>query len=183
MNKESLDNNAVLNIFREELKNVDAVLTGGAIVDILEGRVPKDYDFKYDAYLRDKLDELAVLKYVSRTAITYDLKGYEIQLLKRDPLDFAFTIEQGEYNIKTNTLKNFDEQSFKTKQLIPTSISENFPKSSKFLEVRIVNDKVSATESLMRIPHWRRKGYEINDITYSTLIKIATKNNNIETSS
>lgn len=174
MNRELLDNNAVLNIFREELSNtVEVILTGGAVVDILENRVPKDYDFKYNSFLKLKLDEVATFKYISNTAITYDLKGYTIQLLRRKPEDFAFTIEQGEYEIISKNLKHFDEQSFKTKKLVPTTLSNKFPKGF-FERGREVNEKTSATESLMRLPHWKKKGYEIDDLTYYTLIKLVS---------
>ena len=41
MNIEKLNNNAVLNLFRENLANTRAKLVGGAVIDILEDRVPK----------------------------------------------------------------------------------------------------------------------------------------------
>lgn len=169
MNIEKLNNNAVLNLFRENLANTRAKLVGGAVIDILEDRVPKDYDFIYSEALRDKLDEVGEFQYVTTTSYTYTLNGFVIQLLRKSVMNFPFTIEKSTYNLEAKILENFDKSSFKTKRLKPTSIVGGF--STDY------NIKKLATEALVRLPHWKRKGYLIEDVSYMTLIKIATKFN------
>ena len=84
-------------------------------------------------------------------------------------MNFPFTIEKSTYNLEAKTLENFDKSSFKSKKLKPTSIVGGF--STDY------NIKKLATEALVRLPHWRRKGYAIEDVSYMSLIKIATKFN------
>lgn len=58
-----------------------------------------------------------------------------------------------------------DETSFEKKILIPTE--------------KAWIEKKNALNSLRRIPHWRNKGYTINDTTYLSLLGVIGKSNNI----
>lgn len=166
MQKEKFENNLVLKLFKEGFGEAYPQLVGGAVIDILEDRVPKDYDFIFTNILKEKLDKVAEFQYVSQTSYTYKYNDFIIQLLVKDVANFPFLIEKFIYKIQTNSLENLDEVSFKSKGLIPSAIVGELDDYSK---------SKSATEALMRIPHWQRKGYKINDVTYQTLIKIATK--------
>ena len=57
-----------------------------------------------------------------------------------------------------------DETSFNNKTLIPTQ--------------KAWTEKKNALNSLRRIPHWKNKGYEINDVTYLSLLSVVGKGNN-----
>jgi hypothetical protein len=37
----------------------------------------------------------------------------------------------------------------------------------------------NALNSLRRLPHWKNKGYSINDITYLSLLGVVGRNSNI----
>jgi hypothetical protein len=136
----------------------EAYLVGGAIVDILEGRTPKDYDFV--ALGTDKIKNLldAGFAFVEDTAnaTTYARNDMTIQLLKTGYGNFDFTISQSRYGFRSDTLK-IDERSFNNKVLVPVSYH---PESAK--------------NALLRIPHWKNKGYSISDRTYSSLVQAAT---------
>ena len=154
-----------------DVSNIE--LVGGAVVDILEGRKVKDYDFlNFSSHDAKKLG----FKYShdSKTATTYIndesanlLKGnFTIQALKTDSNDFDFKISQSQlyFNYQKNLSLIIDEISFDNKLLIPANKS--------WLE------KKNALNSLRRIVHWKNKGYTINDITYLSLLSIVGKNNN-----
>lgn len=167
MQKEKLENNLVLKLFKEGFGEAYPQLVGGAVIDILEDRVPKDYDFIFTNILKEKLDKVAEFQYVSQTSYTYKYNDFVIQLIRKGVNNFPFLIEKATFNIQTSSLYNLDEVSFKSKVLIPSAITNSVDKN--------YGENKSATEALMRIPHWQRKGYKINDVTYQTLIKIATK--------
>jgi len=40
-------------------------------------------------------------------------------------------------------------------------------------------ERKNALNSLRRIPHWKSKGYSINDITYLSLLGVVSRNSNI----
>ena len=148
-----------------ELDVINIKLVGGAVVDILEGRKVKDYDFlKFSSHDAKKLG----FKYShdSKTATTYLKDGLVIQALKTDSNDFDFKISQSQlsFNYKKNLSLNIDEISFDNKLLIPVNKS--------WLE------KKNALNSLRRIVHWKNKGYTINDVTYLSLLSIVGKSNN-----
>lgn len=148
-------------------------LVGGAVIDIYEGREPKDYDF-----INLSVDKNMDFVDTSDTADTYilniDGKNYTIQVLKTDVEDFDFTIstcyaenfyfdhKEGRYSTdeKFNLVKTDlpEDRTYKTKILTPCSYK---PKN--------------ALSSLLRIPHWRKKGYTITDNTYRSLLFAATK--------
>lgn len=118
---ETLQANLFLQSFKNELENrklksnevltnPKTVLTGGAVVDILRGVVPKDYDFIHNKKLEEIMRENLnfKLEYTSRSAITFSYNGSIIQLLYKSPESFAYTLEQSEYNIFDGNLTNFD---------------------------------------------------------------------------
>lgn len=135
-------------------------LTGGAVVDIIDGRKPKDYDIitktAISAILKKSLDtpEL-VLLYTSRTALTFMFKEkHIIQILKRNESSFKFTIEQSMFNIKDLVLYSFCVRSYESKLLIPNdSIFED--------DEEVVTQK----DFKIRIKKWESKGFNIHKIT------------------
>lgn len=179
MNKEELEkkisNDPVIKDFIRMVKEYNSekstngnhqqpILIGGAVVDILEGRKPKDYDFKgrSNGHIEIFRRNGFVFAYESQTSITLTKGDIVVQFLKRDPLTFDFKISQASFNLHKEELK-IDEDSFKSKTLIPLT----FDKSQV--------DR--ALNSLRRVPHWVRKGYSIHNKTYQTLLSIVVKNN------
>ena len=140
-------------------------LVGGAVVDILEKRKPKDYDFY--TLNSEEADKLG-FKYShdSKTATTYVKDELTIQVLKTDVNDFDFKISQATFSLtyqKKLTL-TIDKISFENKVLIPCE--------------KVWTEKKNALNSLRRIVHWKNKGYKINDITYLSLLSVVGKGNN-----
>lgn len=138
---------------------------GGAVIDILEGRKVKDYDLTYitDSDLKTLGFEYC---YETKTAKTYKKGDIILQKLKTASEDFDFKISQTALSV-THT-KNFDlqicENSFNKKILIPCDKAWTEPKN--------------ALNSLRRIPHYKNKGYTIDDITYLSLLSVVGRNNN-----
>lgn len=176
---EKLESHPVIKQFMEiitkenEVKKynyVEAHLVGGAVIDILDDREPKDYDFiqsGFGQFVNSNEDFIFV--HETKTAKTYNFKGKVVQLLKVPPAQFEFKISQAEFVIqngkiegvyekkpKINEIK-IDKISFDQRQLIPTS----------FDNIRVVRD------CLMRIPHWMVKGYNIRNETYLSLVRAA----------
>lgn len=135
-------------------------LTGGAVVDIFEGRKPKDYDFINIS--QAVLEHLNFkYNYETATATTYvrESDGIIVQCLKTSSQSFDFTISNSRIYAKAGigkyiTLFYVHPESYLNKLLIPQSYEPQ-----------------AALNSLMRIPHWRKKGYEIHDMTYYSLLK------------
>jgi len=148
-----------------ELNVTNIKLVGGAVVDILEGRKPKDYDF-FSLTLPEATKLGFTYSHDSKTATTYTKDDLVIQVLKTGIEDFDFKISQSQlsfnYQKKLNLI--IDENSFKSKMLIPCEKS--------WIE------RKNALNSLRRTLHWRNKGYTINDITYLSLLSVVGKNNN-----
>lgn len=132
-------------------------LTGGAVIDILEGRKPKDYDFininKNELerfYL--KVPDLKFL-YSSKSANTFLYKDkYILQSLNSDIEDFPFTIEQSSFDLKKGKLERFSTMSYFSKTLIPND--------GRF-QGRVITDK----NFKARIKKWEGKGFKMPDIT------------------
>lgn len=166
MDINKIKNNNCIKLLTEDLKfNSGAKLVGGAVIDLLEDRIPKDYDIKMlinDLYIDKLLDK--GYKYIceTKTAYTFTKNEFIIQFLKTEPKDFEFKISQASYNFKKEELY-IDKVSFNNKILIPTTFD---------------NPKI-AKECLFRIPHWKRKGYSIHDMTYLSLLNVVIKSNNI----
>lgn len=141
-------------------------LIGGAVTDILEGRKPKDYDTigGLDLY-KDKLG--LEFQYETKTAKTFKKGDLIVQLLKTDKADFDFKISQASLTIdyKKQLTLEIDTNSFENKMLIPCE--------------KAWIERKNALNSLRRIPHWKSKGYSINDITYLSLLGVVSRNSNI----
>lgn len=136
-------------------------LVGGAVVDIMEGRKPKDYDFtELNPYVVEDMDFVCD----SRWSGTFKFKGEIIQLLKTSTNDFEFRISQSKlhlpmiYGNSTDPISNlkltYDKISFENKVLIPIGYGKD-----------------TVMRCLYRIPHWRKKGYTLQDVTYYSLLE------------
>ena len=132
-------------------------LTGGAIIDILDGKEPKDYDFVgvHENFVEKYIESGFNYKSKTKTAITLEKEGKTIQFLRTDISTFDFKISQAKYDIKKKTLE-IDKVSFNQKILIPTN--HTFEKVGKTLN------------ALKRVPHYERKGYKLPEATYLSLL-------------
>ena len=130
-------------------------LIGGAVVDIIEGRQPKDYDFMGATdSIKNKFEGAGYkFLYNTRTSDTYYKNGVTVQFLKTSVEDFDFEIGRSSFFFKGLALK-VDKNSFDNKLLVPI----NFEKRRNVLN------------SLKRVPHWKKKGYSIDDTTYLSLL-------------
>lgn len=142
-------------------------LTGGAIIDILLNRIPKDYDILCnDESHRDKLVDLFLkygfkFQYETKYSITFIDEDITFQILKTKIEDFDFKIGQSKINFVDDISFKFeiDFRSLKEMTLIPTTKSFFDPKS--------------ALNALRRIPHWQKKGFTIDERTYLSLLDTA----------
>jgi len=161
------------NLFKEDplikviLENnlLNVKLVGGAVLDILNNKKPKDYDFS--VFSAEKAKKLG-FKYShdTKTATTYIKDDIIIQVLKTNIEDFDFKISQAIFEIGYNKTMKLEvcEISFNNKLLIPCE--------------KAWKEKKNALNSLRRIPHWKAKGYEISNTTYLSLLSVVGKNNN-----
>jgi hypothetical protein len=142
---------------------VDASLVGGSVVDILEGRKPKDYDVlavcDFNALHKCGFQFLTETKF----ATTFIKDNLVFQFLKTSIECFDFTISQSRYYFNTECL-HIDEISYEKKLLRPV----NFTNRRQIID------------SLLRIPHWKRKGYNIDDVSYISLLSSLNKAINLE---
>lgn len=133
------------------------VLVGGAVVDIIDGREPKDYDIIVYGNQKSYISALEKCGYRllmdSSTAITYFFGDIVVQLLKTNLNRFDFTVSQSTFNLESLEAE-IQEHEIKNKLLIPVNL----------------DDKKCILSSLSRIPHWRKKGYDIKEQTYYTLL-------------
>lgn len=149
----------------EEAKHCDSLfLTGGAVIDLLEGRKPKDYDFVISGYdvgriVKEGAKLGLTFEYTSATAVTFSWRGCDIQVLRKPVDEFPFTIEQSKFSIKNGTFKNFDEVSFNTKKLIPNDV------------LIFARQEITRKNFLNRIEKWESKGYKIHPITKRSYLK------------
>ena len=162
INKELLDNHLNIKILKDIFKKCNGIqLVGGAVIDILSGKEPKDYDLInyipsiYDRYL---IEAGFLFQYETKTARTWIKDKIIIQTLKTNLNNFDFTISQSSYDLREGTLK-IDEISYSNKVLIPTP--------SAF------EDKHLARNTLNRIKHWKSKGYKIHYKTLNSLKRVA----------
>lgn len=159
----SLNNKEIqelIEVFKEDRYSSN-ILVGGAIIDILEGRKPKDFDL-IGGNAKTLIKYGFVLQHETSTASTFRKGNMVVQKLKTRIQDFDFKISQSEFDLIKKTLK-IDEHSFLTKELIPVSF-----------------ERKPAINSLRRIPHWEEKGYKMKKITYLSLLNSATKSNSKE---
>lgn len=162
---EKLQNNEQLQKFQDFMKDKNLsyhslTLVGGAVIDVLNDKTPKDYDFIINAN-KDYLVE-AGWKFLhsTSTADTYNFDGVICQVLKKPIEDFEFTISQSRISIKGNKISDIylDLVSFNNKILIPCGW-----------------ERKHAKDCLLRIPHYRKKGYTISDETYLSLVRIGMR--------
>lgn len=164
---ETLKANLFLQTLKKELETPtpkpQTRLTGGAVVDILRGVVPKDYDFIHTNALEKAMRENLNFKliYTSKSAVTFLYNNTTIQLLYKSTDSFPYTIEQGIYDLFQEKLDNFDEQSFVNKVLVPTK--------KAFEEIS------TAKIGVKRLLHWQHKGWHIQNITFQSLLGVAFK--------
>jgi hypothetical protein len=147
----------ILKSLKSEFLNNDIIFVGGGLIDLLEGREPKDIDIflKHNRNIyHEKLIKFG-FKYISdsSTAKTFSFGGYVFQLLKKSITEFDFKISKSTYSISHDSW-DIDLISFRDKTLIPDFLAS---------PGMILN-------SLSRIPHWRKKGYTISDVAYQSLL-------------
>ena len=152
-----LENHPILKSFKEICTDNYLKLTGGAIIDIMDGRKPKDYDFigTSDNHQQMFVDAGYKLYSDTRTAITYKNDGITVQFLKTQVKDFDYTLSQGEFNIKLAKLYNFDWISYDSRVL----------RCSDLANEKIVYD------ALMRLPHWYSKGFRVSNVSYKSMLR------------
>lgn len=159
-----------LNMLRTELdlekSRMSVNITGGAVVDILRGVKPKDYDILHHTSLENLLRENSKFKleYVTKSAVTFSFGNSIIQLIYKPPTNFPYTIEKGQYSLTSQKLSNFDSSSFETKLLIP---SQN-----------AFEDKHTARCAIQRLLHHQHKGWNLPDITFQSVCQVAFKSDN-----
>lgn len=156
---------SVIDLVKSMAGSIVVQITGGFIVDVIEGRTPKDVDVVVE---RLSEFETALLNngftFVSDTvtARTFQ-REFTIQILKKGIACFDFVISQSTLSIRKpygkeadiTTSLVIDETSFVNKILIPVRY-----------------DKADyCFSSLARIPHWEKKGYKIPDKTYLSLLR------------
>lgn len=162
--KKKLQENEYIKYFLDlRPKYGSATLIGGAVVDILEDRVPKDFDFLQaetnNSFLQNLLDNGFEFICSTKTADTYrhNKNGMVVQMVKTLIQDFDFKISQAKFKFDSRReYLKIDTASFENKTLIPTGF----------------DSKKRALNSLMRIPHWRKKGYDIHEKTYLSLLGV-----------
>lgn len=162
-----LNSHPAIQILKEAdfLSNNSPYLTGGAVIDILENRNPKDFDILgfYSSDVTRLVNNGFEYKYETRYSTTFTKCGYLFQLLKTDIERFDFTISQSKFHFKKDGLI-IDEIAFTSKLLIPTSFT----------------DKKVVLEALYRKPHWEAKGYTMLHRTYISLVRALTNGLNKE---
>lgn len=149
-------------------------IVGGAVVDILDERKIKDYDvYLYHTDIKDFIEvcNFDSVSY-SKTAITVIKDGIILQFLLKPKNEFDFIISQMtiDLSIKKDgdiriVLVNSDfTTNYADRKLVPVTYDRTF----------------MILQSLHRIPHWNKKGYHIDLLTYNSLInslkKTITKN-------
>lgn len=143
---------SLMELFKNKWSNV--LLVGGAVIDIIEDRKPKDYDIIGVSDMKMKLLQESGFKfqYDSKTATTFKKGDIIVQVLKNKISDFDYTISQSRFSLNNGELV-MDDLSFRTKILKPVSYN-----------------KKQAYNALSRFPHWRKKGYLLPDETYASLL-------------
>jgi hypothetical protein len=162
--KEKIKNLPFIQALKEFKKWGNTIeLVGGAVIDILEDRTPKDYDFT-GININDlpKLSELGfVFSHDSKTAFSFTFEDYSIQFLKGIKSEFDYTISTSSYNVSNESLI-IDEISFAKKILIPNAFT--------------YEKKHKSINALKRVLHYNKKGYTLPDETYISLLNnISTK--------
>lgn len=139
-------------------KGLTCKLVGGAVVDIIDGKTPKDYDLIVGQYGQKSMMEILRedgFKFYgdSSTALTFIKGKIIVQILKTKVEDFDFTVSQSSIDL-VEMYCDLAEYAIENKILVPTSYT----------------DKTRIFSSLARIPHWMKKGYKMPEITYYSLL-------------
>lgn len=151
----------------KEAKHCNSLfLTGGAVIDLLEGRKPKDYDFcltsasDFNKIIKGGVELGLNFNYTSATAVSFTWEGNDIQVLRKNPSEFPFTIEMSKFSIRESKFESFDNVSFSSKILIPNDA------------LLFNNTEVTRTNFLNRVSKWESKGYKIHPVTKRSYIKL-----------
>lgn len=155
-----IENHPVVKILDEIITKEVIIthLTGGAIIDILDGRNPKDYDVIASRPLKECLIKNGFsIQYETATSITFKREDIIVQELKRQLVDeFDFRIASAKYKLGSN-IKNklsIDIDDYKNRTLVPNRW-----------------DKESIINSLYRLPHWSKKRFGVREETYLSMIR------------
>jgi hypothetical protein len=150
----------IKSFIESKCKFQDLQLIGGAVIDILEFRTPKDYDFINHSpqIINEFILNGFKYQYETKSSITFKKDNITVQFLHTLIHNFDFKISQANFSFKTNKLE-IDSLSFTEKILIPLDFE----------------NKRNVLNSLRRLPHWRKKGYSINDLTYLSLLNTLAK--------
>ena len=162
----SVTNGKIQIINKKEVRFITAMLrsltnvylTGGAVIDIMDGVTPKDYDLYSTSpgEVKKKLED-AGCEWVKESdySITYVKGVITIQLLKESDKSKLgeFSISRSMFHLNKGTLE-IDEDSYINDALVPIGIK----------------DVDKAMNCLSRIPHWNKKGYTLSDDLYFSLL-------------
>lgn len=156
----------IFNISRSDGTNDNSVLkcmelTGGAVIDILMDRTPKDFDFlMIHESILSRLSDLG-FHFISDTStamtFSHDKISQRIQFIKTPVDEFDYTISCSLFNIGHKRLIAFDHISFNSKILVP----------------RNWKSKKSMISALKRYPHYINKGFTLPEVTYQSLLNKA----------
>jgi len=145
--------------------NVKLYLTGGAVIDILDGREPKDFDFivsNLDCIdYHFLLDNGFTYDYTTTNSVTFSFGKLKVQLLRVESNKFDFSISTSLYSLKDKNFKSFPFLAYLNKEL-------SFKDRSEYTVVDYMG-------KLSRIPHWNEKGYKIHNYTYFDLLNKINK--------
>lgn len=157
MKKEALENSEVVKdlVRIARRSGGEPKLVGGAVVDIVQGRTPKDYDI-IDAgksFRAELINQGFKYKWETKTAVTFTKEGIVVQLLKTKMEDFDFTVSQSYVCLRKGyySLREFE---IENKLLIPLDYE----------------DRTKILNTLSRIPHWMKKGFRMKEVTYYSLL-------------
>lgn len=166
-----LTNKVVSELIDELSVFSSANLVGGAIVDIIDGREPKDYDLiveESEIKIIEKLTFNPNFKFLynSPSSTTFLFKGeHEVQFIKSKPEDFYFLNERNSFNLRAKKFETLFISLFETKMLAVNSEA-------------MMNQRFTASQFGIRVRHWERKGYRISDTSYDSAIRKADRKPN-----
>lgn len=142
----------LMHIREEYSKYSEVILVGGAVVDLIDSRKPKDYDLltSADGFVKGLISEGFKYCHESKTARTYSKGSLTVQILKTDISDFDFKISQSRFLLKEQKIK-IDDVSINQRVLIPV--------------------RMSNYSCLLRVPHYKKKGFYLPDETYISLVR------------
>lgn len=170
------ERNLVVSNLRELFEPMQVKLVGGAVLDILNGDRPKDYDLMMIGNLpMEEVVQRLVLKGAefimeSKFAYTFSIsdpafngiasKKLSIQIIKRTSiLEFPFRIQGCSFNLKTGKL--YIDRDYYLKLLTPNNFT----------------CKTKALEQLAITPKYISKGYTIKNCVWESVVSVATGSN------